>query len=93
MDQNNQNNENRKNIVDKVAGGGRASMSDQSLTPPRKIEAELKRMQNPTEHENRGEEDRQVASLGGAILTPQKKMERARLESQAKLNIKTEDNQ
>jgi hypothetical protein len=71
----------QKSIVDKVAGGGRASMSDEPLTPNRKIEAELRRMHHPVQdQEARSEEDRQVANLGGTILTPQRKMENARAE-------------
>lgn len=75
----------RKSVVDLIAGGGRASMSDEPLTPARKIEAEMKRMSNPLkEQEARGEEDRQVANLGGSILTPQRKMDNARAEIKAK---------
>lgn len=82
-------NHNRQNIVDKIVSGARASMSDEPLTPARKIEAEMRRMKNPPlEQDTRGEEDRQVANLGGAILTPQKKMDRARLESQQGLRPK-----
>lgn len=84
---NNQEQENntRKSVVDKIVGGGRASMSDEPLTPSRKIEAEMRRMKNPTgQQESRGEEDRQVANLGGTVLTPQRKMENARAEMKAK---------
>lgn len=75
------NSSSKKSIVDKVASGGRASMSDEPLTPSRKIEAELRRMNQPTQgQEVRGEEDHQVANLGGTILTPQRKMDNARAE-------------
>lgn len=71
-----------KEIVDKIASGKQASYNDEPLTPPRKIEAEQQRMRNQGQNnqEVRQEEDKQFANLGGAILTPQRKMDRARQE-------------
>lgn len=73
-----------KGTVEKVAEGRRASLADEPLTPPRKMQAEQARMKNKTENsEERSETDHQLANLGSAVLTPQKKMEKARQEAQS----------
>lgn len=72
-----------KNVVEKVVAGERASLGDEPLTPPKKMQAEQARMKKEKGNaEERHEEDRQQAHLGDAVLTPQKKMEKARLEAQ-----------
>lgn len=79
----NKDNNTAKEVVNKVAGGEQASLSDEPLTPSRKIEAETKRMQQAaSQPEVRHESDHQVANLGGTILTPEKKMDLARQQAQ-----------
>jgi hypothetical protein len=80
---------NTNRSIEKLVNGRQLSMKDDIVTPPQKITAELQRMQNTnnqpggSRHED---EDCQKASLGGQILTPQRKMNMAWQEIQGKKN-------
>jgi hypothetical protein len=65
-----------RSVVDKVASGEQTSLSDESLTPPKKIAAEQQRMQHGGQQAaERKEEDRQRANLGSKeVLTPGRKV-------------------
>lgn len=72
--------ESGQNTINKVKQDERVSLSDDVLTPDKKMEAEKQRMQENLDRPSasRKEEDSQQANLGGDILTPEKKMENAR---------------
>lgn len=65
-----------EDVSDKVLRGERASFKDSPLTPEKKINIELRRMQNPDRDPMmRSDPDNQRATLGGPILTPEKKVQ------------------
>lgn len=73
----------RESSIDKVKHQERVSLSDEVLTPEKKMEAEKQRMQEQQNRPSaeRKEEDTQKENLGGPALTPDKKMEQARQQS------------
>lgn len=66
----------QEDVSDKVLRGERASFKDSPLTPDKKMNVEMRRMENPDRDPMlRSDPDSQRATLGGPILTPDKKVQ------------------
>lgn len=77
----------RDSVVEKVANNQRVSLSDEILTPEKKMQAEQERLkQQGNRPATRREEDAQKANLGQPPLTPSKKMEQDRNRSSKKFD-------